>query len=155
MGILASILIIVEVIVCLLLIGLVLIQKARGEGLGLAFGSGMGETLFGSRAGNVLTKATIGFGIAFLVNTLVLALVYGGAQERSLMSREIAPVSTPVDVQRAMPVEGGAGTPVAPVQPVASAPTAAPSGAPTLPGASLDDPVVPPSLPPAAEEPQP
>ena len=43
---------------CFLLIGLILIQRSKNEGMGgLAMGAGMGEALFGSRAGNVLTRA--------------------------------------------------------------------------------------------------
>lgn len=41
----------------------------------MAFGAGMGETLFGSHIGNVLTKTTIILGIVFLVNTTVLAIL--------------------------------------------------------------------------------
>ena len=56
----------------LLLVILILLQKSKSEGLGLAFGSGMGEALFGSRAGNILTKLTIIFAVVFLANTLLL-----------------------------------------------------------------------------------
>ena len=48
----------IEVIVGIMLVGVVLIQKSRDQGLGLAFGSGMGESLFGARTGNVMMKTT-------------------------------------------------------------------------------------------------
>lgn len=71
-------LLVIEVVCCLLLIGVILLQKSKGEGLGLAFGAGMGESLFGSRAGNVLTRATVVLSIVFLLNTLALALLFSG-----------------------------------------------------------------------------
>jgi preprotein translocase subunit SecG len=70
LDIVKAILVAVEVIISLLLVAIILIQKTKSEGLGLAFGSGMGETLFGSRAGIVLTKLTVILCIVFLVNTL-------------------------------------------------------------------------------------
>jgi preprotein translocase subunit SecG len=126
MEILRYILIVVEVFCCICLIGLVLIQKSKSEGLGMAFGSGMGENLFGSRAGNVLTKMTIVFGVVFMVNTVILAMVYSGVQERSLMATQggAAPVAQPVEATPGAVVETGA---------------AQPGGVPTLPGADLGD----------------
>lgn len=79
MNILIGFLIAVEIIVSLLLILIVLVQPSKsGGGLGgAAFGGGgMGEQLFGARAGNVLTKATVIFAVIFLLNTLALALLY-------------------------------------------------------------------------------
>lgn len=88
-----TILLSIEVIVCLLLIGIILIQQSKGSGgLGTAFGGGMGESLFGSRAGNVLTRATIVLAVVFMVNTLLLALVMaGGRVDRTLMDRHRPP----------------------------------------------------------------
>lgn len=68
-------LIIVEVVTCFLLLGVILIQKTKGQGIGMAFGAAVGETLFGARAGNVLTRATVVLAIAFLVNTTFLAML--------------------------------------------------------------------------------
>lgn len=75
MGAFKVILIVIEVMTSILLIGVILLQKSKDEGLGLAFGAGVGETLFGSRAGNVLTKITIGLAVVFLVNTLLIGVV--------------------------------------------------------------------------------
>src|SRR5947209_20228146 len=63
------------VIVCLILIGLVLIQKGRGGGLASAFSGGGGNTAFGAKTGDVLTWATsIVFGV-FLVLAIILNLM--------------------------------------------------------------------------------
>ena len=64
-------LLVVELLCSLMLIGLILLQKAKGEGLGMAFGGGAGEALFGARAGNVLTKMTVTLGITFGYNGFV------------------------------------------------------------------------------------
>lgn len=86
MEIIRTLLIVVLALVSLMLIGIILLQRSKSEGLGLAFGSGMGETLFGSRAGNVLTRITIILGVVFLVNTLVLANLFT-RREASLAER--------------------------------------------------------------------
>ena len=54
-------------IVCLMLIGLVLLQRSKGQGTGLSFGGGGAEAIFGAQMGNVLTRATVVLGILFLV----------------------------------------------------------------------------------------
>jgi preprotein translocase subunit SecG len=62
-----------EVIVCFLLGGVIMLQKPKDGGLGVSFGGGMGEALFGAQMGNVLVKTTIILGSVFLINTLVLS----------------------------------------------------------------------------------
>jgi preprotein translocase subunit SecG len=57
-----------------MLIGIVLIQDEQGEGLGGLFGGGS-STPFGSRSGNVLTKATSVLGAVFLCGAFALAWV--------------------------------------------------------------------------------
>jgi preprotein translocase subunit SecG len=76
-NILIYLLVIVEAITSILLIGLILLQKPKNYGAGLAFGSGMGESLFGSQVGNVLTRTTVILATVFLLNTAVLAIVVG------------------------------------------------------------------------------
>lgn len=136
MEILKGLLVVVEALVGLLVIGLVLLQKARDQGLGLAFGSGVGESIFGSRAGNVLTKGTVWLGSAFMINTVLLAVLFAG-KERSLMekaegARGSVPAATapltpgpqpgaPAAAPAAVPIAPGAGAATAPA-PVPAAP---------------------------------
>ena len=78
-------LIFVEVICSFLLIGVILLQRSKSSGLGgLAVGAGMGESLFGPRAGNILTRATVVLAIIFLLNTTILALLGPRRQESSI-----------------------------------------------------------------------
>jgi len=74
MGILSIVLLVFFVINAVLLILLVLIQNDEGGGLGGMFGGGA-NTAFGSRSGNVLTRATTVLGSLFLVISLGLALL--------------------------------------------------------------------------------
>lgn len=61
----------------------------------MAFGGGMGESLFGSHIGNVLTKTTIILGIVFLVNTTILAML--GTKSNSVIKSvtDSIPVAAP------------------------------------------------------------
>lgn len=82
------VLVIVQVISGLLLIGVILLQKSKDEGLGIAFGGGVGEALFGSRTGNVLTKITIVLALVFLLNSLLLGVVGSTQRGRSVVLDE-------------------------------------------------------------------
>ena len=75
---------VVEAICGLLLVGIILLQKSRSHGAaaGLAFGAGMGESLFGAQATNILQKITVVLATIFLVNTTLLA-VLGSRRHRA------------------------------------------------------------------------
>jgi preprotein translocase subunit SecG len=69
-----TVLTVVHVIVCSFLILVVLLQAGKGGGMGIAFGGGGSQTVFGSSgAGNFLTRLTAIFAMIFFVNSLVLA----------------------------------------------------------------------------------
>ena len=120
------ILIFIEVAVSALLVAAILIQKPRGHGMGLAFGAGMGESLFGAQVGNVMTRVTVVLSIIFLVNTMLLALMGSG---------KIASVTDGIKpVPAAAPGPGGAG-------PAEAGPGAA------SPSAGIPDAILPPVAP--------
>lgn len=74
MEILSTVLLVFFVIIAVLLILLVLVQNEEGDSLGGIFAGGSGSA-FGSRSGNVLTRATTVLGALFLVISLGLALL--------------------------------------------------------------------------------
>ena len=74
MGVLGIILLVFFVMVAILLVLLVLVQNEEGNSLGGIFAGGSGSA-FGSRSGNVLTRATTILGALFLVISLGLALM--------------------------------------------------------------------------------
>ena len=98
MNMLIILLTIIEVLVCLLLIGVILLQRNKGSGAGVSFGGGAAEAVFGAQMGNVLTKSTVILAIVFLANTLALSILVarrGGVGEDSLMGTEIPRPAAP------------------------------------------------------------
>lgn len=114
MAVIRTLLIILEAACSLALIGLILLQKSKDGGLGLAFGAGGNDSLFGARAGNVLTKATVGIGITFLVNTLILGMLFAGSASKSLM--DDSSLVQPVPMEQAAMPQAAAEVPVVPVK---------------------------------------
>ncbi len=90
MSVFIGFLYVVEVLVCILLALVVMLQKPKEGGLGGAIGGGMLEASLGADAGNVLIKTTAVLGAIFLVNTLVLARLTSTVHSRSLMANESA-----------------------------------------------------------------
>ena len=76
MSILTVFLYALVVVLALLLIGIVLIQPAKSGGMGAAFG-GIGESVFGAKAGSHLTKATVIMTTLFFALALALAVIIG------------------------------------------------------------------------------
>ena len=112
MSIFIGFLYVVEVVVCLMLALVVMLQKPKEGGLGGAIGGGMLEASLGADAGNVLIKTTAVLGAIFLLNTLVLARLTSTIHSRSLMAREAE-----APAQQEAPV-----LPAAPELPVAPSP---------------------------------
>lgn len=124
---------IVEAICGILLVAIILLQKSRSHGAaaGLAFGAGMGESLFGAQATNVLQKITVVLATVFLVNTTLLAFL--GSRRHREGGRSVtdglpsAPIEATTPGQgQGMPISGPASPVAAPVAPEAMVP---PSGA--------------------------
>ena len=74
MSIVGVLLLVVFILVAVLLILLVLVQNEEGDSLGGIFAGGSASA-FGSRSGNVLTRATSILGALFLVLSLGMALL--------------------------------------------------------------------------------
>lgn len=125
MMILRAILFSIEAICSVLLIGIILMQKAKGGGLGVAFGSGVSENLFGSRTGNVLTKATVILAVIFMVNTVALAILFARTHDRTLMDSHMPPPRPATEQHQPMPREQLPAVPDADMQmqPTAPVPT--------------------------------
>jgi preprotein translocase subunit SecG len=119
-----TILTIVIVTVCVLLIGLVLLQKNRGAGLSGAFGGVGGHSAFGTKTGDMLTWVTVGLAAVFLLLAVVANYVF--VPETPVIAAPAAPEGTaqptgaqpvsPTPVQPAMPLSPmpGQGAPPSP-----------------------------------------
>ena len=136
MGIIIALLYVVEVVVCVLLALIVMLQKPKEGGLGGAFGGGALEASLGADAGNVLIKATAILGAVFLLNTLVLARLTSTESSSSVVGNiKAAPVQE--TVPQALPELPAAPAPAAPAKPATAAPAPAkPAPAPAKPAAA-------------------
>jgi preprotein translocase subunit SecG len=103
MGFIYGVLIVFEALLSALLTAIIFMQRTKGGMGGSAFGGGAGEAIFGSRMGNVLTKATVILGSIFLFNTILLTIMTArrGDHSGSVMDRVDA-VPAPMQ-QPAMP----------------------------------------------------
>lgn len=145
MSILIGFLYVVEVVVCLLLALVVMLQKPKEGGLG-GLAGGMGEAVFGANAGNVLIKVTAWLGAIFLINTLVLARFTSKSDPHagSVMAGEQAPVQKEAVPQPlSLDPEALKQTPVPAAAPAAQPPATAPAAKPAAPAAPAKPAAVP------------
>ena len=73
-----TVLLIIHLFVTLALIGVVLIQRSEGGGLGIGTSQGMGSFMSGRGTANLLTRATAILATAFMALSLALALLNRG-----------------------------------------------------------------------------
>lgn len=104
MGIIFTILTILDVLIAVLIIALVLVQQSKSTGLGTTFGGGGSDSLFGAHAATHLSKLTVIFSSLFLIITLALAIMSGHRSNyrqdsgiNSLLTSQS--VSTPANVE--------------------------------------------------------
>jgi preprotein translocase subunit SecG len=118
------------VFVAFFLIALVLIQRGRGGGLAGAFGGAGGQSAFGTKAGDVFTRITVGVAAAWILLCILainvlgtgrsrLSATLGGAAGQAVPS-DVAPETTAPETQgdaagaAATPADAGdAATPAA------------------------------------------
>ena len=126
MNILIGFLYVVEVLVCLMLALVVMLQKPKEGGLGGAFGGGALE-------------ATATLGAIFLLNTLVLAKLTSTKKSGSVLAGvNAAPVEQaplPMDLPAAAPEAPAVPAPAAPAAPAPAAPAASEAPAAPAPAA--------------------
>jgi preprotein translocase subunit SecG len=89
MEVLMTILYALVIVVALLLAILILIQPSKSGGFGTVFG-GVGESVFGARAGSHLTKATVVLTVIFFVLALTLAALIGHSRSGKSLVMEVA-----------------------------------------------------------------
>lgn len=117
---------IVHVTVCLMMVGLILIQQGKGADIGAAFGGGS-HTLFGGRgATSFLTKVTVSCATIFVITSLSLAIVARNTSTNSVIDdtgavRDVDSFFTdqvaPAEIPAAPATTDAADTPAAPATP--------------------------------------
>jgi preprotein translocase subunit SecG len=75
---LSTVLLIIHLFVTLALIGVVLIQRSEGGGLGIGSSQGMGSFMSGRGTANLLTRTTAILAVIFMGLSLTLALLNRG-----------------------------------------------------------------------------
>lgn len=74
-----TVLLILHLLVTMALIGVVLIQRSEGGGLGIGSSQGMGAFMSGRGTANLLTRTTAVLATAFMLLSLALAMLNKGA----------------------------------------------------------------------------
>ena len=92
----STVLLIIHLFVTLALIGVVLIQRSEGGGLGIGSSQGMGSFMSGRGTANLLTRTTAILAVIFMGLSLTLALLNRGT---SGPTRSI--LDTPAPARRA------------------------------------------------------
>ena len=108
-----QILLIVQILICVGLVALVLLQQGRGADAGASFGGGSSGSLFGSRGpASFLSKLTAGLAALFFANSLALAYISSQSIERRSVVERVQSESAPESSR--LPGESG-DVPVLPV----------------------------------------
>ena len=124
-----TILLIIHLFVTIALIGVVLIQRSEGGGLGIGGSQGMGAFMGGRGTANLLTRTTAVLATIFMALSLTLALLnrgtgVGGHSILDLGNGPTAPISAPLPGK-------------APALPASGAPAPAPAAPPPPSGPSI------------------
>ena len=131
-----SVLTAVQVLCCLAIIGLVLIQRGKGADAGAGFGAGASGTVFGARgATTALSRATAIFAAIFMINSLLLA--YIGQKVSTEQPKTILDEAAAAGQQR---IPGNTPVPTSPGAPTSGAPAPATSSVPAAPAPSSTSP---------------
>lgn len=127
-------------ILSLFLIALILIQKGRGGGLAGAFGGMGGQSAFGTKAGDLFTKITVGASLVWIVLCAAAVKLYTSPDDRFDPTLGSGLPNAPFEREGATPdASTGAGesatplTPPPPTTPGAGSPAAAAGGAESTP----------------------
>ncbi len=131
-----TVLLIIHLFVTLALIGVVLIQRSEGGGLGIGSSQGMGSFMSGRGTANLLTRATGVLAATFMLLSLTLALLNRGTSV-STSILDTPPASTQPGPITPGPITPGStppgSTPPAPSGPAPAAPSAPSRGGSSVP----------------------
>ncbi len=84
---------ILEIFIAIFLIVVILLQSGKGSELGVSFGAGASQTIFGGAgAGNFLTKTTAVLATLFFINAFAISMLVSKQRSGSIFTREKAPI---------------------------------------------------------------
>lgn len=89
-----NVLLVLFLLVTLALIGVILVQRSEGGGLGIGSSQGMGSFMTGRGTANLLTRTTAILGTIFMALALVLAMLGKGQAPRGSILDATPPASS-------------------------------------------------------------
>jgi preprotein translocase subunit SecG len=127
-----TVILVIHILLAFALIGIVLLQRSEGGGLGI--GGGMSGLMTGRSSANLLTRVTAGLAALFFTTSLVLAILASNpSRPRSILDSN-APEPMPTPTAPAAPSNSQPAPPAGAPAPAAPAPqTGTSSGAPAVP----------------------
>jgi preprotein translocase subunit SecG len=91
-----QVLLVINILLALALVGVVLVQRSEGGGLGIGGSGGMGNFMTARGTTNLLTRTTGIIAAAFMVVSLALAVMAGaGREQRSILEQMPAAPTQP------------------------------------------------------------
>ena len=113
-------LLIVQSLVAAALVGVILMQRSEGGGLGVGGSSSGFMTARG--AADLLTRSTAVLGTLFVVLSIALAAIAGASRQPTKIDTSLANQVAPVTAPQSTPAQQPAGTPAAPANQQTPAP---------------------------------
>jgi preprotein translocase subunit SecG len=113
-----NVVLIIHLLLAISLIGLVLLQRSEGGGLGMGGGGAGGGAMSGRAAASALTKLTWGLAIAFICTSLALTILQVQKSSGSSVLDQLMPATaqdTPVDGDALLPPSVEDSAPLLPV----------------------------------------
>ena len=102
-----KVLLVIHLLLALSMIGVVLLQRSEGGGLGIGGGGGGGGGMSGFLTGrgtaNLLTRTTAILAACFMLTSIALSILSGGAGERRSLLDELPATSAPATDTPALP----------------------------------------------------
>ncbi|MBF0228034.1 MAG: preprotein translocase subunit SecG [Desulfamplus sp.] len=96
----ATIILFIHIVSCILLILIVLLQTGKGSDMGASFGSASGQSLFGGAGpATALSKITTVVAVVFMLTSLTMAYTSGHKSSQTIMPETKAAVEAKKDVQ--------------------------------------------------------
>jgi len=100
----ANVLLVIQLLISIVLTFLILIQRSEGGALGIGGGGGGGGLMSGRSATNSIVKATAFLGAAFIVNCMVLSVVFN-KENQSTSIIDVTNAEAPLTITPETPEE--------------------------------------------------
>ncbi|MBV8653554.1 MAG: preprotein translocase subunit SecG [Alphaproteobacteria bacterium] len=113
-----AVILVIHLIVAVAMIGVIMLQKSEGGGLGMG-GGGMSGFMTGRSTANLLTRITAGLAAAFMLTSIVLGLLASSQRKpHSIIDLPVsAPASAPAPASSAPAAPASPATPATPAAP--------------------------------------